>query len=109
MKRECLKWKAKHKKDDKEDVSKNVALSAELKNISVSGCENAWLADSAASKHMTFHKDWFTVFRSTDSSSSVVQIGDNLFVQAEGIGSVEVLAMDSGSHVHWKILYMYRN
>lgn len=96
MKRECLKWKAKHKKDDQEDVSKNVALSAELKNISVSGCENAWLADSAASKHMTFHKDWFSVFRSTDSSSSVVQIGDNSFVQAEGIGSVEVLALVNG-------------
>lgn len=96
MKRDCLKWKAKHKKDNQEDGSKTVALSAELKNISVSGCENAWLADSAASKHMTFHKDWFTVFRPIDSSSNMVQISDNSFVQAEGIGSVEVSALVNG-------------
>lgn len=98
MKRDCTKWKAnnKQKKDNEEDASKNVALSAELKNISVSGCENEWLADSAASKHMTFHKDWFTAFRSIESSSNVVQIGDNSFVQAEGIGSVKVLALVNG-------------
>lgn len=37
MKRNCLKWKAKQKKDDQEDDSKTVALSAELKNISEPG------------------------------------------------------------------------
>jgi len=102
IKRDCFKWKenSKRKKDNQEDGSednsKNVALSAELKNISVSGYESAWLADSAASKHMTSKKDWFTVLRPIDSSTNVVQIGDNSFVQAEGIGSVEVLALVNG-------------
>lgn len=72
------------------------ALSAEMKNISVSGCEDVWLADSAASKHITFHREWFTSFKSFQSDSIQIQIGDDSFVQATGIGSVEVSSLING-------------
>nr|CAD7447482.1 unnamed protein product [Timema bartmani] len=66
---------------------------AEYKNVSASGCETVWLADTAASKHMAYHKEWFSVLNPIDSLS-VVKIRDNSYVQAEGIGSVELLALN---------------
>ena len=88
------------------DISKNSehqALCAELKNILASDCENEWLADSAASKHMTFHRK-FTLFKSVRTTVSIY-IEDNLFVHAEGIGSINVMSLENGNLVLSKIFY----
>nr|CAD7461263.1 unnamed protein product [Timema tahoe] len=60
IKKQCRNWLAKNSSGSNPDESKHVALSAEYKNVSASGCETVWLADSAASKHMTYHKEWFS-------------------------------------------------
>lgn len=84
---DCRKRKEKHQSD-----LKNQALSAEIKNICIEGCNDIWLADSAASKHMTYKKEWFTSLQQIDCNISI-QIGDNSFVKAEGIGSVKIEAL----------------
>ena len=67
-----------------------------MKNMLAPGCEDVWLADSAASKHMTFHKEWFSTFAPIQGENIFVQIGDNSFIKAEGIGSIEVLSLVDG-------------
>lgn len=95
FKSECRKLLAKlETKTD--DTSEHQALSAEQENVYALGCENVWLADSAASKHMTSHKDWFKTFNAIQVEDSYVQIGDNSIVKAEGIGSIELLALVDG-------------
>ncbi|KAK9744993.1 GAG-pre-integrase domain [Popillia japonica] len=89
LKSECRKLQSKRNAEKSQNNSQ--ALSAEIKNILTEGYENVWLADSAASKHMTFHKEWFTTFKPISSVS--IQIGDNSFVKAEGVGTVSLMAL----------------
>lgn len=93
FKSECRKRLAKLKENSN---SKLQALSAEVKNLSAIGCEDIWLADSAASRHMTSHKEWFTTFKQLPNKDINIQIGDNSFVYAEGIGSISVKALVNG-------------
>lgn len=53
-KTKCRKLQDKQKNNSFKH-SQHQALWAEIKNLEVSGYENVWLADSVASKHMTFH------------------------------------------------------
>lgn len=94
-KSECKKRLASQEKNENRGDGNNFtnqALTAEIRNLSQSGYEDDWLADSAASKHMTSHRGWFIDIKPTGSDTKV-QIGDNSFVQAEGIGSIQVMAL----------------
>ncbi|KAK9737484.1 GAG-pre-integrase domain [Popillia japonica] len=89
IKSECRKLQS--KSNTERSQSDNHALSAEVKNISIEGYEHVWLADSTASKHMTFHKEWFTTLKPISAVST--QIGDNSFIKAEGVGTVSLMAL----------------
>ncbi|KAK9711129.1 hypothetical protein QE152_g25640 [Popillia japonica] len=56
FKSECRNLQSKRNAEKSQNNSQ--AFSAEIKNILTEGYENVWLADSAASKHMTFHKEF---------------------------------------------------
>lgn len=94
FKSECRKLLA--KSANKGPGSNHQAFSAEMKNLTAVGHEDVWLADSAASKHMTSHKDWFSTFEEIPDKSISIQIGDNSFVYAAGIGSIAVMASLNG-------------
>lgn len=53
------------------------------------------MADSAASRHMSFRRDWFKTFKNI-GEEIVVQIGENSNVKVGDIGSSEVLALVNG-------------
>lgn len=72
------------------------ALSAETKNFKCINGKDEWLADSAASKHMSFRRDWFNTFTELRNEVSI-QIGDNSYVYAQGIGTIEVEALVNGA------------
>lgn len=89
FKSECRKLLSRQSQD-----SQNVGLSAEINNSQYleADRDNFWLADSAASSHMTGNKEWFSTLKLLKSKISI-QIGNNEFVYAEAIGSVEIMAL----------------
>lgn len=105
-KSECRKWLAKQKSfsDDNKQTSftndkkqKHQALAVEQKNVTAVINEEDWLGDSAASRHMSFRRDWFTTFQeNNDGAVASVQIGDNTRIEVEGYGSIEVSALVNG-------------
>lgn len=58
-------------------------------------CEDDWLADTAESNHTTLHQDWFSTLKSIDRDI-LLQIGDDSLIHAEGVGSIEPMAMVKG-------------
>lgn len=52
------------------------ALCIETKNLLDTNNEYDWLADSAASKHMSHREEWFTEIKKSINECTV-QIGDN--------------------------------
>lgn len=105
-KSECRRWLAKQKSfsDDNKQTSfsndkkqKHQALAVEQKNVTAVINEEDWLGDSAASRHMSFRRDWFTTFQeNNDGAVASVQIGDNTRIEVEGYGSIEVSALVNG-------------
>lgn len=71
-------------------------MSVELKNISTFGNENDWLGDSAASKHMSYHRERFNTFTKIENSNISVQIEDDSYVQVKGIGTIKILSRVNG-------------
>lgn len=105
-KSECRKWLAKQKSfsDDNKQTSfsndkkqKHQALAVEQKNVTAVINEEDWLGDSAASRHMSFRRDWFTTFQeNNDEAVASVQIGDNTRIEVEDYGSIEISALVNG-------------
>lgn len=58
------------------------------------GLKDVWLADSGASKHITYRRDWFVDFQAT--SGDVIRLGDNGLCNIDGIGTIKVEAFGNG-------------
>ncbi|KYQ48808.1 hypothetical protein ALC60_12138 [Trachymyrmex zeteki] len=67
-----------------------------LSDLSDRPKEDQWLADSGASNHMTFRRDWFDTFETIDDKSVLITVGNNNIVYARGRGSIKILSMVNG-------------
>ncbi|XP_036347978.1 uncharacterized protein LOC118757367 [Rhagoletis pomonella] len=48
---------------------------------------DSWYVDSAATKHMTFHREWFSTLRKYTTGSKV-KVANNSYLQIEAIGTI---------------------
>lgn len=97
FKSECRKMLTKQKSFNDNKKQKHQALVVEQKNVTAVINEEDWLGDSAASKHMSFRRDWFTIFQeNNDGDVASVQIEDDTHIKVEGYGSIEVSALVNG-------------
>lgn len=104
-KSQCLKY---YLKCQGKNQTYHQGLSAEVGNMA-SNCDDIWLVDSAASKHMTSHKEWFRTLKPLNNSEIAIQIGNNSLVYAKGFGSIEVKAFVNGiweQHILQDSLYV---
>lgn len=95
-KSECRKRQNKQQSSNEDKNKKHQALSVEYKNVEVNSSEEEWLGDSAASKHMSHRRDWFTTFHTGGAGNNSVQIRDNSQIEVEGYGDIKVLALVNG-------------
>lgn len=65
-----------------------------------------WIADSGASRHMTFNKNWFKEFRPLPKEKVTVIIGNGTPLDAEGIGSIEIIGENDEIHTLDDTLYV---
>ena len=68
----------------------------------VSRSNKAWLVDSGASEHMTFHREWFINFKRF-SEAKHVRIGDGTLLEVSGEGEIDVLLLSENG---WKERYL---
>ncbi|XP_025997093.1 uncharacterized protein LOC113005569 [Solenopsis invicta] len=61
-------------------------LSSDIRDI--------WIADSGASRHITFRLDWFTEFQARDGDT--VALGDDGICEAKGTGTICIETMING-------------
>lgn len=60
--------------------------------------DEVWIADSGATRHTTFRRDWFTSF-SSEGAQKGVKIANDEFLDVEGSGNIEIEAWVEGE---WK-------
>lgn len=58
--------------------------------------KDCWLADSGASNHMTFRRDWFMFFQPINDKSVPITIGNNDIVYAKGRGNIKIVSTVNG-------------
>ena len=57
---------------------------------------NKWYVDSAATKHMTNHREWFITFNSIDEGVWPVIVADNKTIRVKGRGDINIIKHVNG-------------
>jgi len=78
-------------------VSDSEFASSILRNNS----EEVWLLDSSASKHMCFHREWFSEL--DDSHRESVSLGDNSRCEVKGRGVIKIKIYVDGIWLNGKL------
>jgi len=65
---------------------KNESLEELGRHLLSSDTRDIWIADSGASRHITFRRDWFTDFQARDGDT--VALGNDGICEAKGIGTI---------------------
>jgi len=78
-------------------VSDSEFASSILRNNS----EKVWLLDSGASKHMCFHREWFS--KLDDSYRKSVSLGDNSTCEVKGRGVIKIKMYVDGTWLNGKL------
>lgn len=76
-----------------DSCSGNVALSAQW--IQQLNAGDVWLADSGASRHSSYRRDWFVNFTPSGANEQVI-LGDNGVCEVTGSGSIEIVKIVNG-------------
>lgn len=61
-----------------------------------SSTQDSWLADSGASEHMSYKRNWFTNFKSFANQEKPIYVGNNAVIYAAGRGDIKVETFVSG-------------
>lgn len=93
-KKDCPDKQKQHQTKDKSENKSSAAFSAMTEILSAS-YNDVWLADSGASKHMTFRKDWFCEFSSNECQAGI-KVANNEIMHVEGSGAIEIEACING-------------
>jgi len=100
MKKDCRTWRKQN--DEKQvDSSKSVNVvqneesddsDGDMLSVSTTQFSDVWILDSGCSYHITPNKEWFTTYRS--ANSSCVYLGDDRCCNIVGIGDVRIRMYD---------------
>lgn len=58
--------------------------------------EDCWIADSGASNHMTFRREWFETFKAINDRTVPITVGNKNIVYARGKGNIKVISTVNG-------------
>lgn len=99
--RQCKKPKrdmkyANNASNDKDCIFGDAYMASYKSNAERWSCKNNWLADSGASNHMTFRRDWFSTFIEINDKSVPITVGNNDIVYASGRGNIRIISTING-------------
>ncbi|XP_019879023.1 uncharacterized protein LOC109606588 [Aethina tumida] len=80
-------WRSKKKHYDRHFNSGGVTFNVEEGVILSANSDDAWLADSGASFHMTSHREWFSKFKLV---SQAMNLPDKSVIEVKGEGAVPI-------------------
>lgn len=97
MKKNCFKWKEEQAQSSSQPKNKGGETLVTLGDVAycsthnetclhVSREDTEWVVDTAASYHVTPHKEYFTTYKAGDFG--VVKMGNSSFSDVVGIGDV---------------------
>lgn len=92
IEKEINKNQASRQMTSADDKSYLFVLQSEM---SQSKIKDAWYADSSATDHMSFQREWFKNFVSFSKDTCQVRVGDGLKPFVKGIGDIEVQVTNS--------------
>ncbi|KAJ8980835.1 hypothetical protein NQ317_018415 [Molorchus minor] len=67
--------------------------------------EDAWFADSGATEHMSFRREWFKNFTPYSEKIYSVRVGDGTLIDARGRGDIDVAIVSNGKQLHIPLFY----
>lgn len=86
-------YKRKSAGKHKKETTRNNAVALITSNINpCKETKDIWYADSGASKHTSFRREWFTEFHSTEGE--LVTMGDEATCEVKGYGTISTKRFD---------------
>lgn len=105
------RFKNKNNDEDNDDSTNVNAFVSESSHHSItlnSDIKNVWFLDSGASKHMSFHRSWFSSFSPCDGDKII--LGDGTMCDVKGHDTIMIKSFVHGKCIDsiFQDVYLYR-
>ncbi|UYV73291.1 hypothetical protein LAZ67_10002537 [Cordylochernes scorpioides] len=103
--KECYKRKEEQKGQQPSSSSRDdsCAFSAETSAF-LAETKDSWIADSGATDHMTFRREWFSTFEEIPEGAHPVCLGDGKKIYAKGKGNIDILSYVDSQKINATLL-----
>ncbi|UYV83987.1 hypothetical protein LAZ67_X000796 [Cordylochernes scorpioides] len=103
--KECYKRKEEQKGQQPSSSSRDdsCAFSAETSAF-YAETKDSWIADSGATDHMTFRREWFSTFEEIPEGVHPVCLGDGKQIYAKGKGNIDILSYVDSQKINATLL-----
>ncbi|UYV73992.1 hypothetical protein LAZ67_11001747 [Cordylochernes scorpioides] len=103
--KECYKRKEEQKGQQPSSSSRDdsCAFSAETSAF-LAETKDSWIADSGATDHMTFRREWFSTFEEIPEGVHPVCLGDGKKIYAKGKGNIDILSYVDNQKINATLL-----
>ncbi|UYV62645.1 hypothetical protein LAZ67_2001397 [Cordylochernes scorpioides] len=103
--KECYKRKEEQKGQQPSSSSRDdsCAFSAETSAF-LAETKDSWIADSGATDHMTFRREWFSTFEEIPEGVHPVCLGDGKKIYAKGKGNIDILSYVDSQKINATLL-----
>ncbi|UYV60463.1 hypothetical protein LAZ67_1001224, partial [Cordylochernes scorpioides] len=103
--KECYKRKEEQKGQQPSSSSRDdsCAFSAETSAF-LAETKDSWIADSGATDHMTFRREWFSTFEEIPEGVHPVCLGDGKQIYAKGKGNIDILSYVDSQKINATLL-----
>ncbi|UYV67002.1 hypothetical protein LAZ67_4003628, partial [Cordylochernes scorpioides] len=103
--KECYKRKEEQKGQQPSSSARDdsCAFSAETSAF-LAETKDSWIADSAATDHMTFRREWFSTFEEIPEGVHPVCLGDGKKIYAKGKGNIDILSYVDSQKINATLL-----
>ncbi|UYV61059.1 hypothetical protein LAZ67_1003272 [Cordylochernes scorpioides] len=103
--KECYKRKEEQKGQQPSSSARDdsCAFSAETSAF-LAETKDSWIADSEATDHMTFRREWFSTFEEIPEGVHPVCLGDGKKIYAKGKGNIDILSYVDSQEINATLL-----
>ncbi|UYV77601.1 hypothetical protein LAZ67_15001684 [Cordylochernes scorpioides] len=103
--KECYKRKEEQKGQQPSSSARDdsCAFSAETSAF-LAETKDSWIADSGATDHMTFRREWFSTFEEIPEGVHPVCLGDGKKIYAKGKGNIDILSYVDSQKINATLL-----
>ncbi|UYV65259.1 hypothetical protein LAZ67_3003730 [Cordylochernes scorpioides] len=103
--KECYKRKEEQKGQQPSSSSRDdsCAFSAETSAF-LAETKDSWIADSGATDHMTFRREWFSTFEEIPEGVHPVCLGNGKKIYAKGKGNIDILSYVDSQKINATLL-----